>query len=279
MEIAMGKWSSTADMTGDVAASVVTAVLVAALMVSPAAGGLPGLPAAAESRWQAYVTATEATRAREGASGAQFLALDQRGDGTERQAVLGGEVVIRPVEPAPGGSATSVPGAHVHHWRGAVFVPGTTVERLVASLEQRPPTQDDVLSARILTRGPSGMHVYMRLRRQQIVTVVYDTEHFVRFTRHGAGRASSTSRAVRITEVRDAGAPGERQLRDDEDRDFLWRLHAYWRYQDVPGGVIAECESISLSRDVPFGLRLVTRPLITRTAESSMRAALLALKG
>jgi hypothetical protein len=225
------------------------------------------------------VTAAEAHRARGVADASRFLVLDQRGDGTERRAVLGGDVVITPVELPQRDGTSSVPGAHVHHWRGAVFVPGTTVDRLVASLEQRPPTQADVLSARIVARGPSGMHVYMRLRRQQIVTVVYDTEHLVRFARHGAGRASSTSRAVRITEVRDAGTPGERHLSDAEDRDFLWRLHAYWRYQDVPGGVIAECESISLSRDVPFGLRIVTRPLITRTAESSMRAALLALRG
>jgi hypothetical protein len=84
---------------------------------------------------------------------------------------------------------------------------------------------------------------------------------------------------VRIREVRDAGTPQERLLGDEEDRDFLWRLNAYWRYQDVKGGVIAECESISLSRDVPFGLGVVARPLINRTAEGSMRAALLALRG
>lgn len=275
----MGRWSGTSDTTSNAGASVVTVMLAGALMAAPAAGGLPGLPAAAESQWQAYVVATEASRTRAEADASRFLVLDQRADGAERRAVLGGEVVIRPVERPQSGSPASVPGAHVHHWRGAVFVPGTTVDRLVASLEQRPPTQADVLSARVLGRGPAGMHVYMRLRRQQIVTVVYDTEHLVRFFRHGAGRASSTSRAVRITEVRDAGAPGERQLSDAEDRDFLWRLNAYWRYQDVPGGVIAECESISLSRTVPFGLGAVTRPLITRTAESSMRAALLALRG
>jgi len=34
-----------------------------------------------------------------------------------------------------------------------------------------------------------------------------------------------------------------------DDRGFLWRLNAYWRYEQVAGGVIAECESITLSRD------------------------------
>jgi hypothetical protein len=257
-----------------------TAALIAAIVALPRAGGLPGLPADLETGWQAYVTATEAHRGETGTP-SRFLVLDLLGDrdGGERQAVLGGDVVVRPVDAPPMGREPSLPGASVHHWRGAVFLPGTTVDRLVRSLEQRPPAQEDVLRARILSRSPDGMHVYLRLRRQQILTVVYDTEHIVRFARHGAGLASSTSRAVRITEVRNAGAPDERALADDEDRDFLWRLNAYWRYQDVPGGVIAECESISLSRDVPFALRLVARPLVTRTAESSMRAALLALRG
>lgn len=258
--------------------AAVTAALVAAMVAMPQAGGLPGLPADIETGWQAYVSATEAHRGRSGTSN-RFLVLDAQDDGRERRAVLGGDVVVRSVDAPPMRRDPSLPGASVHHWRGAVFLPGTTVERLVRSLEQRPPAQEDVLRASILSRGPRGMHVYLRLRRQQILTVVYDTEHIVRFTRHGAGLASSTSRAVRITEVENAGTSDERALADDEDRDFLWRLHAYWRYQDVPGGVIAECESISLSRDVPFGLRVVARPLVTRTAESSMRAALLALRG
>lgn len=271
---------------GDVMGRRIGWWVMAALLVAPGAGlvampeadGLPPLAADLESAWQAYVTATEARRGRTGAP-ARFLVLDQLGGRADRQALLRGDVIVRPVDAPPMSRQVSLAGASVHHWRGAVFLPGTTVERLVRSLERRPPAQDDVLRARILSRGPSGMRVYLRLRRQQILTVVYDTEHVVHFARHGDGRASSTSRAVRLTEVHNAGAPNERALTHAEDRDFLWRLNAYWRYEDVPGGVIAECESISLSRDVPFALRPVARPLITRTAESSMRAALLALRG
>ena len=40
-----------------------------------------------------------------------------------------------------------------------------------------PPPQDDVLSSRVLSRGANSLHVYIRLVRHAIVTVLYDTEH------------------------------------------------------------------------------------------------------
>lgn len=259
--------------TGVLAAAV---GLVTVLATGVAADGLPALPRATEAGWRRYVQATEARRAGESGSGRPFLALAHRDHPADRAMVRAGEVVIR-AEGLPGGASIEVPGAQVHHWRGAVFLPGATVDGLVRSLEQGPPRQVDVLRAKVLSRAPPGMHVYLRIRRQQVVTVVLDTEHIVHFARHGGGRASSSSRAVHIAEVRDAGTASEQILSDADDRDFLWRLHAYWRYEQVEGGVIAECESISLSRDVPLGLRLAAGPLITRTAESSMGAALKAL--
>jgi hypothetical protein len=42
--------------------------------------------------------------------------------------------------------------------------------------------------------------------------------------------------------------------------------------------VIAECESISLSRDVPPLVRYFVNPLIESTAEESMTRTLLALR-
>src|SRR5258707_816067 len=91
-------------------------------------------------------------------------------------------------------------------------------------------------------------------------------------------RAASTSVATRIAELADADTPEERELPAADDRGFLWRLNAYWRYEEVPGGVIAECESISLSRDVPAFLRYLVNPLIESTARESMTRTLTALR-
>jgi hypothetical protein len=168
-----------------------------------------------------------------------------------------------------------VPSAMVHHWRGAVFLPGATLERLMATLEtEAPPAGPEVLKATVLSRGPGVMRLFLRLQRTKFVTVVYNTEHEVTFTHDAASRASSVSVATKIAEIADANKPSEHELPPGDDSGYLWRLNAYWRYQTVVGGVIAECESISLSRDVPFGLQFITGPLIRSTARESMTRAL-----
>ena len=118
----------------------------------------------------------------------------------------------------------------------------------------------------------------LRLQRQRFVTVVYNTEHTVTFTHFGNTRAASTSTATRIAEVSDPDTPQERELPLGDDRGFLWRLNAYWRYEEVSGGVIAECESISLSRDVPALLRYVVSPVVESTARESMERTLTTLR-
>ena len=83
------------------------------------------------------------------------------------------------------------------------------------------------------------------------MTVTYNTEHAVEVRQLGASRATVRSVSTRIAELADAGTANEREKPDGRDQGFLWRLNAYWRYEAVNGGVLIECESISLSRDVP----------------------------
>jgi hypothetical protein len=238
------------------------------------------LPPATLGGWTAYVDAVEHRRAAEAAQGDRFLALDFLPGRTEAMAdVLAGRIITAPAgAAASGGGSISVPGAMVHHWRGAIFIPGVTVARVITSLQQGPPAQEDVLRSRVLRRGPGWMQVYLRLRRSKIVTVVYDTEHLVRFEADSAARAASTTMLTGVAEVEAPGTPVERLVAAGEDRGFLWRLNAYWRYLAVPGGVIAECESITLSRDIPFGLRTIARPLIDSTARDAMTRALRAVR-
>jgi hypothetical protein len=63
----------------------------------------------------------------------------------------------------------------------------------------------------------------------------------------------------------------------DDDHGFLWRWNAYWRFQETPAGVIAECESISLSRNMPGVIRFIAGPIIRNTAHESMTSALEAM--
>ena len=51
--------------------------------------------------------------------------------------------------------------------------------------------QEDVLRAAVIDRGPDTMTVFLEVRRTKFVTVVYDTEHVVRFRWYGPSRATS----------------------------------------------------------------------------------------
>jgi hypothetical protein len=42
----------------------------------------------------------------------------------------------------------------------------------------------------------------------------------------------------------------------------LWRLNTYWRFLERDSGVYLECRAISLTRDIPFGLRLIIDPIV-----------------
>lgn len=231
--------------------------------------------------WNTYVAAAESRMQRELDDGRRFLGTDFDDDAARsRQALLAGELVVGPLHASDaGGRPLTVRSAAVHHWRGGVFIPGATVTGIVDALSTTaPPVDRDVLKSTVLERGPGFMRVYLRIQRRKVITVVYNTEHLVRFRVYGATRQTSWSTATKIAEVDDPGMPTEHELSVGDDRGFLWKLNAYWRYELVPGGVIAECESISLSRDVPFVVRAIASPLVESAARESMERTLIALR-
>jgi hypothetical protein len=214
-----------------------------------------------EAGWKAYVAAAEARIARE-----RGQAIPRR-PGADR-----GEIIVEQVgTPGPDGNL-GVPDAAVHHWRGTVLVPGARLDDVLSRLEREPPDnrQEDVVASSILQARPGYLKVAIRVRRSLIMSAVFDTEHEVYFERHGPSRAASWSVATKIVEVADAGTPKERPKGPEEDRDLLWRWHAFWRYEQLDQGVLVECESITLSRPVPFMLKPVAGPLVSHVARESM---------
>jgi len=245
--------------------SLAAVVAVVSTAVTTGQGLRPPIAAG----WEAYITATEARVSRERGG-----AIPSR-PGVER-----GEVFIEQVKTSGPSGELKVPDAAVHDWRGTVLVPGARVEDVVSRLEREPPDtkQEDVLSSSVLELRPGWMKVAVRVHRKLILSAVFDTEHEVTFERHGASRASSWSRATKIVEIADAGTPKERPKGEKEDRDLLWKWHAYWRYEQVEHGVVVECESVTLSRPVPMLLKPIAGPLVSKVARESMERSLIALR-
>jgi len=198
--------------------------------------------------WERHVAATEARLERTRASAA---AGDRSKDGI-----------------AASGESLHVPSATISDWRGSVFIPGVTLDRLLERLQHpgTPPPQEDVVSSRVITRGPDSLSVAIRLVRRAIVTVSYDTEHEMRFRRWTPTLATARSVATRIEEV------------DGGDHGFLWRLHSYWRYEETDAGVQVELESLTLSREMPWLVRPIAAPLVNRIARESTLRTLEALR-
>lgn len=254
--------------------------------VAMAWSGVAGVPAVESAEltaetlraWEQHVARTESRNKRELNPTGPFLVLDLGEDAAQSRATLRrGMVLVTEAEPG-GDGRIDVPSGTIHHWRGAMFIPGATLESvLAAAADPAGHRQQDVLDARVLQRKPDGLRLFLKLQRTVIVSAVYNTEHDVTFRHHGPARASSSSVSTRIAEVGNYGAPDEHELLPGRDRGFLWRLNAYWRYEAVADGVFVEVESLSLSRAVPWGLGAVVRPLANRVARESMVRTLEAL--
>jgi hypothetical protein len=235
--------------------------------------------------WQRYVQAVEARIDRELASTSSFLVLDFVGPGTsaeERKAILAGEIPVSRMS-AFGANAEEldVPGGTINHWRGAVFVPGVTLDQVLSELRSpadRRHKQEDVLESRVTWLDEDRSHVYLKLMRKKIVTVTYNTEHDVVYKRLGPSKAMSRSVSTKIAELEEAGTPRERERPIGQDRGFMWRLNSYWRYEQVAGGVIVELESLTLSRDIPFLVKLLAKRYINSIARESINRTLLSVR-
>ncbi len=190
-----------------------------ALLLALAPGSAPAAELTKETKtaWRTQVAATEARIDRELQSQGRFLSLDFDGakDAAQtRTALRAGTVTVRNLAGADqSGEGLVVPGGAIHHWRGAVFIPNVGVEEVLAAVADPSAgtahRQEDVLEARVLSRSPNRLRLFLKLQRSAIVTATYNTEHDVVYRTHGPGRASSRSVATRIAEVVNLGEADE----------------------------------------------------------------------
>lgn len=258
---------------------------IASLLLRPPPSNAAELRPETLRAWDLYVEAVENRIGKELSSQKGFLAMDFQNpaeSADERRAVLAGQITIRrmPVQSA-GGETIRARDGMIHHWRGSIFIPGVPLD-FVFSRVTNPTAEDtrqeDVLDSRVLESAPGQLRLYLKLQRSQIVTVVYNTEHLVRYGRRGSDQAVSSSIATKITEIEHPDNGAEHERPEGHDRGFLWRMNSYWRYQRTPGGVIVECESITLSRSIPSFLEYMVRPLINNVARESMQRTLQSMR-
>lgn len=173
-----------------------------------------------------------------------------------------------------GREPVKVPNGLVHDWIAAAFIPDSTVEDVLAIIQNYDNHKNfykpDVIESKLVSRRGNHFHIYLRLLKKRILTVVLDTDHDVNYRALDRARWVCRSQTTRIAEVENAGKPEERVLPPDTGHGFLWRLNSYWRFQPREAGVVVECRAISLTREVPFGLGWAIEPIIQKLPRESL---------
>ena len=132
--------------------------------------------------WDRYVQSTESRLGRELADQNRFLAVDFDGSARSREVrrqLLAGQIVVEPVVSMDqNGAEIEVPSGSIHHWRGYIYIPNTSVDNLITAVHdpdgRRAHHQQDVLVARVLSRDNDSLRLYLKLQRSAIVTIAYN---------------------------------------------------------------------------------------------------------
>jgi hypothetical protein len=207
-----------------------------------------------------------------------FLWADETPDRARR--VRAGEVLVQPFNAKPDQGVKG--GGLIHDWVGSVFIPQATIEQTLALVQDydrhKNVYRPEVVDSRVLSHDGDHYRIYLRLLKKKVITVVLNTEHEVTYTPLAPKRWRSISRTSKIAEVENAGKPDEREKPAGTGEGFLWKLNSYWRFEERDGGTWVECQAVSLTRDVPFGLGWVIEPIIRNLPKESLENTLRATR-
>jgi hypothetical protein len=224
-----------------------------------------------------YLQITEANVDAELARGEPYLWIDTLpppSRAADYAELRKGNLVIERLETLEHGKTISIPGGLVHHWIGTVFIPGATLAQTLDFMEDYDHKQDyfhpDIQRSKILRRDGDDFLVNLRFYKKKVITTVIDTDHQVHYHLVDATHAWSRSHTTRIQEVENSGEATERLEPQGHDRGFLWSMDTYWRFQEKDGGTYVECQSLSLTRDIPTGLGWMVAPFVTSVPRESL---------
>lgn len=166
-----------------------------------------------------------------------------------------------------------LPGAIIHDWAGAVFVPGATVEQALAVLQSyndyKRLYSPQIAASKLYGHEGNLWRVYLKLHKKKIFTADLDTEYSVEYRELEPGRWGMLSHSTKVAEL-----DGGRSLPVGRGHGYLWRLNAYWVLEQRVGGVYMECRAISMSRDVPAGLGWALNPIVKSVPIESLQETL-----
>jgi hypothetical protein len=260
---------------------------VALLAVVWVATSLPAaaLPPASELKpatvaaFDNYARQLEARHDVDLSAGAPFLWVDTLPEAARKansDKLARGEVVMQQL------ARPDCPDGIIHHWIGTIFIPGITLPQLLKLLQDYDHHSTyyspEVTASKLHARNGGEFKIFLRFRRKKVITVVLNTNHTVRYTTLSPTRAASRSVSTRVAQAEDADRPDGPEKPVGNDGGYLWRINAYWRFEQKDGGVYVQCESISLSRTIPAVVRWFVAPIVDGITRESLAFTLTATR-
>ncbi|HET9181842.1 MAG TPA: hypothetical protein VFP59_06900 [Candidatus Angelobacter sp.] len=256
------------------------AILTCVLALSAAASAAELKPKTA-SAFDKYVAATEQRFGTELKPGGAFLYVDglprdeRNGDYAR---LKNGEILIDKLHTRAPGVHKDVPDGMVHHWVAVVFVPGVTLAQVLPVVKDYDHRAElykpEVTASRLISHRGNDYKIFLRLYQKKFTTVVFNSDYDVHWGEVTPDEYYSNSISTRITQVKDADHPDGPEYPPGTGTGYLWRLNTYWRFEEKDGGVYIQCEALSLTRDIPYGLGWLLKPLVTRIPKDSLDRAL-----
>jgi hypothetical protein len=257
----------------------VGAFLAAALLILAASLTSKGSELTPETlqAWNGYVQ-SQTARASGYSNDKPFLWADQSPDRLRH--LHKGESVVAPF----GENPHRVPHGLIHHWIGAIFLPGTRLDEVLSVVRDYSKYKDfyapNVVDSQLFRRTDTEDTFSLRLLNKAVVSkFAVDTEFRDTFKRIGENRCYSVSYSTRVREVEHYGLFDEHEVPSNTGRGLIWQLYSISRFEQRDGGVYIELEAVALSRDVPGALRWVVDPIVRRTSRSSMQVSLQKTQG
>jgi len=255
-----------------------TVILVCALSVGSVSAELKQKTTTAFDK---YVAATEARMQEELKPGGTFLYIDGLPADAMKSSydkLKNGEVLVEKQETKAPGVSSDVPDGMVHHWVGLAFIPGANLAQVLAiakDYDRRAELYKPEISAsHLISHQGNDYKFFLRLYQKRFTTAIFNTEYLAHWGQVDPSKVYSNSISTKVAEVKDNDHPDGEEYPVGQGRGYLWRLNTYWRFEAKDGGVYLQCEALSLTRDIPWGLGWLIKPLVTKIPKESLNHAL-----
>lgn len=208
--------------------------------------------------WEAYAQTAKVAMQERAAGRRPFLWVDESPDLLQR--VRSGEFVVSKRD------HSEVPSGLIHHWVGAMFLPGVTLDEVNAVFSDYDHYPDfyrpRIVKVKVLEQADDYQKVTMLMVERAFgVTGAVEADDEIHIIKLDPHRVYSLTNATRVQEIVNYGQPGERLPSENEGPGYFWRSVSMNRIEQRDGGVYIEMETISLSRGIPIQFRWLITPL------------------